>query len=242
MEDLYMHQDDYFEELNEFEYQIEEFKTSLLIAVKKEHQDEIVRLYNENARLSAIESEMKKKMDLLDRELINIERKKKNLKSEVESEFWALTINDVIDRIVDECIVWYAESVGHQQDKCGLCNNERKLIALFPDFSEVSKKCECSNRLYSYEPEISQVKKIKIAKKDSYYRSDRNFFLTKTFIPSDSSNDYSHGELSIGHVVTIFCEETKILHNDKKYGEKIAFTSKEECQKYCDWLNEGEKE
>lgn len=237
-----MYQDDYFEELNEFEYQIEEFKTSLLIAVKKEHQDEIVRLYNENTRLSAIESEMKEKTDLLDRELINIERKKKNLKSEAESEFWALTINEVIDRIVDECIVWYAESKEYQGEKCGLCNDARMQTSQYPDGTEVSKKCTCSKSLYSYEPEISKVKKIKIAKKDSYYRSDRNFFLTKTFIPSDSSNDYSYGEFSIGHVVTIFCEETKILHEDKKYGEKIAFTSKEECQKYCDWLNKGEKE
>ncbi len=38
-----------------------------------------------------------------------------------------------------------------------------------------------------------------------------------------------------------FNDDVIAYHNGKRYGEKIAFRSKEACQKYCDWLNEEKK-
>lgn len=38
-----------------------------------------------------------------------------------------------------------------------------------------------------------------------------------------------------------FDDDVIAYHNGKRYGEKIAFRSKEACQKYCDWLNKENK-
>ena len=45
----------------------------------------------------------------------------------------------------------------------------------------------------------------------------------------------------IENIFDDFNDDVIAYHNGKRYGEKIAFRSKEACQKYCDWLNKENK-
>jgi len=240
-----MYYDDYYDEPSEFEQQIDEFKDSLVAVVKEEHKAEIQRLREENARLSAIENEMKEAIKQNESGLADIERRKNNLKSEVEDEFYKTNLDDVVNRILSKWDVWYAESIGYEQPKCDLCNDERKQVAIFPNGKESVQACECSGMINTYEPRLSEISYLKIAKRDSRYRSDRAFHITRSYEPNKESrnfySDYSYREWQIEHIVSEFCDETKQLHEDKNYGVKIAFISQEECQKYCDWLNLNEQ-
>lgn len=65
-----------------------------------------------------------------------------------------------------------------------------------------------------------------------YYRLDRSYQCT----PNRSSEDYSFQHFGIQFVYDKFCEDVDKIEK-LYYGKKIGFKSKEECQKYCDWLN-----
>lgn len=64
--------DDYYDELSEFDMQVEEFKDSLKKAVKEEYQEKMKQLEAENARLQNIKKNWDKKVRELDQ--------KKNMK------------------------------------------------------------------------------------------------------------------------------------------------------------------
>lgn len=52
-----------------------------------------------------------------------------------------------------------------------------------------------------------------------------------------SSEDYSFQDFGIQFVYDKFCDDVIEKKKQLNYGQYIGFKSKEECQKYCDWLN-----
>lgn len=62
--------DDYYDELSEFDMQVEEFKDSLKKAVKEEYQEKMKQLEAENARLQNIKKNWDKKVRELDQKKI----------------------------------------------------------------------------------------------------------------------------------------------------------------------------
>ena len=55
--------------------------------------------------------------------------------------------------------------------------------------------------------------------------------------PNNTYDDYGYGNFKILHIVDTFNNDTLNLCETLSYGEKIGFKTEEECQKYCDWLN-----
>jgi len=105
---------------------------------------------------------------------------------------------------------------------------------------EITKTaCACVKILSKYVPAISATTMIKFSKRDSRYSSERKFYFSRNYSPVNNRNsyDYDYQEFKIYHVVDEFNESIIELHKNKSYGERLGFKSKEECQKYCDWLN-----
>ena len=50
-------------------------------------------------------------------------------------------MEEVFEKLLEDSEVWYAERVPHEKQKCNLCNEERKLVAVYPDGETVTKKC-----------------------------------------------------------------------------------------------------
>jgi len=121
-----------------------------------------------------------------------------------------------------------------------LCNEHRKLVATFPNNKTTTTDCECSKKIRKFKPSLTTLSYIKFSKRNSNYRSDRDYYLSRNYIPSKNSNyDYGYSEFKIAHVVEEFNDDTIELIKTLRYGDKIGFRYKEECKKYCKWLNKS---
>jgi FtsZ-binding cell division protein ZapB len=218
------------------EYQ-QKMKDALLESIKLE----IENIKKENIKLKDDNKEYKKReTDLLTKER-NLKYKEENLKREVTSEFYKSNIGDTLKQYIEDSEVWFADIERYQKSKCNLCDEKRELIAKFPNGKTTKTECTCAKMLSKYIPALSELTVITFSKNNSNYLSDRKFYLSKTYSPPNnrSNYDYDYQEFRICHVVNEFNESIIALHENKRYSEKLGFRNKEECQKYCDWLNKN---
>lgn len=109
----------------------------------------------------------------------------------------------------------------------------------WPDGTTTSKSCTCSQPEYWYEPEEAWIESLRYRVNDANYPSERYYRLDKSYQCTGDSrwNDYSYKDFGIQFVYDKFCDDVIEKREQLTYGKDIGFTSKEECQKYCDWLN-----
>ena len=234
---MYPDFDDYYDP-SEGEFFFDEMKEKFREILREDVNSELSRLTKENAELRKIVKEYNdKKMELTRRER-DVQYKEDNLKRDVEREFYSKTMDEVFEHLLEDSEVWYAECVPHENPKCDLCDEERQMIARYPNGEIVKKQCDCAKPTYVYEPVISVNKQIKFHK--SYKSSGKKCYFTKNYKPNkDYAEAYDYYcEFRIEKIYNDFNDEVKEYHKAKRYGEKIAFRNKEACQKYCDWLNE----
>ena len=234
---MYPDFDDYYDP-SEGELFFDEMKEKFREILREDVNSELSRLTKENAELRKIVKEYNdKKMELTRRER-DVQYKEDNLKRDVEREFYSKTMDEVFEHLLEDSEVWYAERVPHEKPKCDLCNEEREMIATYPNGEVVKKQCDCAKPTYVYEPVISVNKQIEFHK--SYKYSDKKCYFTKKYKPNkDYAEAYDYYcEFRIEKIYDEFNDEVKECHKAKGYSEKIAFRNKEACQKYCDWLNE----
>ena len=238
---MYPDFDDYYDP-SEGELFFDEMKEKFREILREDVNSELSRLTKENAELRKIVKEYNdKKMELTRRER-DVQYKEDNLKRDVEREFYSKTMDEVFEHLLEDSEVWYAERVPHEKPKCDLCNEEREMIATYPNGEVVKKQCDCAKPTYVYEPVISVNKQIKFHKAyKPRYSDHKKCYFTKNYEPNkDYAEAYDYySEFRIEKIYDEFNDEVKEYHKAKRYGEKIAFRNKEACQKYCDWLNEG---
>lgn len=219
----------------------DEMKEKFREILREDVNTELSRLTKENAELRKIVKEYNdKKMELARRER-DVQYKEDNLKRDVEREFYSKTMDEVFEHLLEDSEVWYAEHVPHEKPKCDLCNEEREMIATYPNGEVVKKQCDCARPTYIYEPVISVNKQIKFHKAwKPRYSDHKKCYFTKNHEPNkDYAEAYDYySEFRIENIYDEFNDEVKEYHKAKRYGEKIAFRNKEACKKYCDWLNE----
>ena len=242
-----MDYDDYegYYEPSEVDQLVEEFKDKIREHLLPNIREEIERLNKLNFELKQKNEKYKKRESEINAKERDLKYKEENLKREVEKEFYESNIGDTLKDYIEKSEVYFADSKGLRQDKCSLCNGKRKLVANFPNGKTTETNCDCSNLIHKFVPEASELSLIKFNKRDSRYQSERKFYISKTYIPSKESSyrdDYSYNEFKLCQIANEFNEDIKELHETKEYGTKIGFKSKEECQKYCDWLNRDKTE
>jgi hypothetical protein len=216
------------------EYQ-EKMKEVLLESIKLE----IEQIKNENIKLKKENQEYKQRENSISSKERDLKYKEENLKREVTNEFYKSNIGDTLKQYIEDCEVWFADVEYYQKEKCNLCNEKRELVAKFPNGKTTKTECTCAKTLSKYVPTLSTITIIQFGKRNSRYSSDRKFYLGRTYSPPSnrSDYDYEYQDFKIYHVVDEFNESIIALHENKKYGERLGFRDKEECQKYCDWLN-----
>lgn len=221
------------------EYQ-QKMKDALLESVKYE----IDQIKEENERLKKQNEEFRKRENSISSKERDLKVKEENLKREVTNEFYQTNIGDTLKQYLEDCEVWFADKERYQNPKCDLCNEDRKLVAQYPNGKTSEANCDCAKFFSKYIPNLSSITMIRFNKRDSRYSSDRRFYLAETYSPSGRRGDYDYDyqEFKILHVIDAFDETIIELHENKTYGERLGFRSKEECQKYCDWLNNKDKD
>lgn len=239
----YFVEEDFYEP-SEGELFFDEMKEKFREILREDVNSELSRLTKENAELRKTVKEYNdKKMELSRRER-DIQYKEDNLRKDVEKEFYNKTMEEVFDHLLEDSEVWYAEHIPHERPKCNLCNEERELIATYPNGEIVKKKCDCARLIYVYEPMISVNKQIKFHKAyKPRYSDHKKCYFTKNYRPNkDYAEAYDcYSGFRIENIFDEFNDDVKEYHETKRYGEKVAFRNKEACQKYCDWLNEEQR-
>ena len=111
----------------------------------------------------------------------------------------------------------------------------------WPNGEVSTKKCDCDTPDYWYEPQETHITMLKYKIRNSNYPSERRYSLERSYNPSKSSyyNDYSYSDFGVQFIYDEFCDDVIEKRKELGYGKRIGFKTKEECQKYCDWLNKN---
>lgn len=198
-------------------------------------------------RLSEENKELKEKNAKLDDEnrSLNLEKQtaawsKDSIRREVENEFYSKNIDELFKDRIENIDVWFADYVYHEQPKCEYCNDDRQRVYTYPDGFKLESSCECAKRIARYEPNTATFNTLRYCVKPGRYLSERKIFVEgwRLYKPENRYDDYGYGDFRILHIVDVFDNNTLELRKTLSYGEKIGFKTKEECQKFCDWLNE----
>jgi regulator of replication initiation timing len=210
------------------EYQ-EKMKNALLESVKSE----ISNLKDENNKLKEENEKLKIK-------IMEVQYKEEELKTkerELEKEFYRKKFSEMLKPYEKQMVVWIAEYETFLADKCNLCDDDRKITYTAPDGSTIKLDCKCKKYYSLKVPTKVNVIYLDLFK-DDFYSKDRRFIIT----PKYESREYDSkfAELRVSYVFDVFNPED-VENLALKYGCYIGFTSKEECQKYCDWVNKKEQ-
>lgn len=217
----------------------DEMKSKLVEAAKASLKNDMESLKRRNEYLEKRNKELEDKaQEVLSKES-DLEYKSRNLRREVEKEFYNTAINDLFKDAVEQSQLWFADNKPHEKPKCDKCDEDRNWVLTWPDGTTTSKRCTCSQSDYWYEPEETWIDTLKYKIKDSNYQSQRYYRLDRSYqYTGDSNWSYcSYSDFGIQFVYDKFCEDVIKKREQLEYGKKIGFKSKEECQKYCDWLN-----
>lgn len=218
MEWDYEDYENYFEP-GEFDEKIEELKEELKKSVKKEINDEIEKLRKENKELQdvkknfeTIKLDFDKKKREYDIAIKNAERTAKDAR-----------LKELIERF--KINLWSANWTYMYKKKCDKCNKYRKIQVTLPSGRIVDDNCSCGQI----------TKKVYYPQENVLYElSERNREVMAWYIVE--------GDYLIEHPYTKYAE--LVIDHDKAFDEidksklnKTFFSTHEECQAFCDYLN-----
>lgn len=214
--------DDFYHEPSEFEMQIEEFKQSLLNSVSEDYKRRMEELVEENYQLQQV----KKDFDTIKRDFENkkreLEIERNNLKRDVRRERLSELTKDL------QVIMYKAYSKRVKGPKCEKCDENRKIHYTTPSGNDAYENCECDIGKTVYEPKEFMRVEFNIRDGMRAWYEINNFDSRDEYCRFDSSSQFA-----------------RAVYNKDMSFEKIDnywtfFKTKEECQLYCDYLNEQE--
>lgn len=210
--------DDFYDEPSEFDQQIDEFRQTLLKAVKTNFITKMEQLEKENEELQ----EVKKNLDQIKRDYASKERQLERDRAEMSRKIKYERLSELMKDF--EVILYQARSNYVRQPKCDRCDDNRKIAFKTPLGKDAKEDCPCNIGNYAYYPKESicssfENRNGKIA---AWYKS--------------VSRDGDGFELESSQFLETMYEEGMEFEGLNDY--RLFFNSKEECQKYCDWLTE----
>ena len=206
-----------------FDEQVEQFKDSLRQSVKEEVQEKIRTLEAEleelrefRDRKDEIERQYRESENELRRQCRTEIEKIKNTRlygflNEIRFDAWAVDVQ-------------YVEG-----PKCDKCDARRQISFISPMGRKMNESCRCAKRQTVYSPKRVKLVSFRIRK----YSAGEEVF-DRVYAESDS--EYTDD------MDKIFAES--VIQGDFDCSAinqwRSVFVEKEDCQKYCDWLNAEE--
>ena len=214
----YMDDEEYFEP-GEFDEKIEELKNELREHVKKEVKDELEKLREENKKLQNIKENFESIKE-------DYERKKEECKSAMKkagTKAARARLKALMEQF--KTVMWSVNWSYQYKKKCDNCDKYRKVKVTLPSGNVVDDDCKCAERKKTYQLEENQL----------YMLSDTSGKITGWY------KAIAGGYFGIDGRST----DTIVDHNKdfKELEENLwhtFFTTKEECQEFCDYMNKKE--
>ena len=211
--------DDFYEP-SEYEIMVEQFKDELRKSVKQEIQDEMERLRKENQELQEIKRNFNK---ALVEEQDNL-RKKANEFEEAKINLARKKVDELFKEAGLYKELYTIRYKRVRKKKCDKCDEDRKIWYKTPSGKDAFEYCECSYNYNKYKPE--KVKYI-------YYTTiDRGKKLLLQF-NSDDHWTVTHDPKNV------YKDGMDFSDMQTTWGRAL-FENEEDCQRFCDYLNEKE--
>lgn len=214
--------EDYYDNFSEFDRQIDEFKQSLITAVKEEHAAELDRLRKENAALQTVKRDFEQiQQEYRDKER-QLERERKELAQTVRRERLGALMQDF------QVTMWQPRHTTVRSPKCDKCDKYHDVEYTTPLGKKAKEKCSCYDGKTVYVPAECVCTEFKINERDNktlliWYRMCEE-------------NTYDYAEHSSSHYAECVYDGSLKYEDMKQY--ETYFKTAEECQGYCDWLTE----
>lgn len=211
--------DEFYNEPSEFDIQVDEFKQSLLNAVKDEYKAEMERLRVENAELQYVRDNF----DQIKNEYKAKERELQLRMNDAQREARGARLNELLKNY--EVTLYSARYKYKTGPKCDKCNDQRNIEFFSPSGKKMTEKCSCAEHIPAYEPEENILKEFR--KRDSYGSE-----LIVWYQPyRDDDDGFTYSSSTVARTV---------YENGMDYSELnqhgTFFRDIEDCRKYCDWL------
>lgn len=217
---MYEYEDyeDYFEP-GEFDEEIERMKEALRKSVKKEIQDELQRLREENKNLQGIKEhfeqikkDFERKKSECDRIIANAERN---------------AMGTRLVKLLDayKLVLWSPDYKYHYKKKCDKCDRWRNIKFTLPSGKVVDDKCSCNESERVAYPAMYMV----------YEMNDRHSGLTVWYKKCGKSGDeYIH--LDCASRVPKLVIDHNMKFEEIPTDREVFFATYEECMAYCEYL------
>ena len=127
-----------------------------------------------------------------------------------------------------EVIMYRVDDDYVKMPKCNNCNKDRKIEFISPLGSKMTENCTCNTTKTVYKVEEFVCAEFRIDR-------DKRQMLMWYKVKEGKDRDYDHCKL-LNDNAKVYEEGTNSEDLDVKYYD-LYFKSKEQCQKYCDWLN-----
>ena len=220
----YCDDEDYFEP-SEFDEKIEELKEELRNSVRQEIKDEVERLRKENEELrdikdnfSAIKADFESKKFEYEMAMQNAELNARRARLTVLMELYKV-------------VLWSVGLDYRYKKKCDKCNSWRDIQVTLPSGKVVNDACKCKVRKGVYHPHENVLYEL-----SDTDREIRAFYRKR----GDKGSEYIFADVNEQYAKIIVNHDTDFGKLEKANIRQVFFTTQEECQAFCNYLNATE--
>ena len=208
-----------------------EAKQKLEECLKESVKYKLTSVIEENKILKEENEKMKEKVRSIERKESLLEQRENDMERNVLRKKFSEMLKPLEER--DRIYrVNYSYKMGA---KCNKCDENRKLQFTTPRGRAAFEDCSCSNTYKVWCVEKADIIKLSLYKK-------RDYPYTMSITPIYESTDYddTYCKFKLETFVEALDEFVDFKISDFDYKE-VGFKRKEDCQRYCDYLNEKEK-
>lgn len=218
-------EDDFWSETPEFDEKVEEFKEALRADIKRETQELIEKLQKE---LDELKDYKENKLEI-ERKYHDEIAKMAKAEADIERKYR----NKRAQEILAECcaVGWRAAwEYEEPKEKCDKCDENGNITFYSPQGTKYTEQCKCRRRKVIYSPAEVRLARIYVNKSPDTVQ----FYYDKVRGDSESYSDYTRC-----YLVKKSDYEKLNIKETQRYD--TVFESKEDCEKYCEWYNNKEK-
>jgi hypothetical protein len=196
--------------------------------LKQQVKDYYNNIQKDNERLKKENEELKNREHTVRNKELELESKIRDL----ERTFTKSKFSEMLKPFEKEFYIYYADSTSKLVPKCNQCDENRQITFTSPSGKTILRNCECNKRYTYYKPVKTKIISLWLHK-DGW--NNRPFTISAKY--QDTRDDEHYCDFKILEIIDKFNEEEVKSYNPSTYGNSTGFLSKEECKKYCDWLN-----
>ena len=221
---MYDEYDDFYEDYSEYNDLIYELKEALKKEVKDEIVQEMERLKKENEELADIKANWNAKVQELENKKYEYEVAKRQAEDNAKRSRLRTLLKPLVKT------AWgYKYEYRDLYPKCNKCDEKGLIHFTSPQGKELTETCDCRRRICFHYPVEAQI----VSLQDKHgYDYDVNVVFEYNYNDNDSYDSF---------------KAVSDIYNGQDFSELneyrgIVFFNKEDCQKYCDYLNQKERD